>query len=375
MNILVVSPAMTIYGGAEVLVVRLVNYLSKAGHNVSLLISNITPEIESELIDVRVINLEVKISSLFLTEIYALRRFMKKNKHQYDIVNVHNFPAELALSGQTPCVWMCNEPPLIRLNPDVHGQYSLKRFYKLLLIKYEQFYLRNKKFTTIVADQFNQVRFKTIYQQHAEIIPYGVDADFFATQPENLPERNDDQFIIVQVGMIQELKNQLESLKVINVLKAEIPNIYLVIAGHAIKDYKDKLDDYITKHSLEKYIKFTGHVNREDIRKLYYLSDVFLHPVKAQGGWLSPFEAMATGIPVVVSKELTAADMIAENNLGFVTNDYVKTIKSIFHKTDKLMVNKKTRINWVQQNFTWDNFSENMLQQFQKILEKPALGS
>lgn len=130
------------------------------------------------------------------------------------------------------------------------------------------------------------------------------------------------------------MKNQLESVKALKALKGGIPGVKIVLAGSGESDYESMLRGYIRENGLEEDVLFAGHLDRKRLRVLMHASDVLLHPIKEQGGWLSPFEAICAGMPVIVSAEMTASDIIKKENIGVVTGNYADAVLEIYKNPD-----------------------------------------
>ena len=158
----------------------------------------------------------------------------------------------------------------------------------------------------------------------------------------------------------------MESLLTLEKLKGRIPNIKLVLAGLGEKRYEEQLRSYARKKKLEKNIVFTGHVSRKIVRDLYKACDVALFPTKAQGGWLSPFEALCSGRPIIVSRSLTSSDIIKRNGLGIVTDDFAGAVLEISRNRGKYDAMADRGRLWVRKNLTWDRFCGKMVKLFEK---------
>jgi len=220
-----------------------------------------------------------------------------------------------------------------------------------------------------VADKFNSRRFFDIYNVVPRIIPYGIDYEFFS-QAEHNPDR--EYFTVMQVGTISRYKNQIATIEAVGEAKKTIPNIRLWLIGNVSEvDYKNEVEQKIRDCGLAGDVVFEPHVERGHLRYLYSKADVLLHPVKEQGGWLSPFEAISAGCPVIVSNELTCSDMIDNNELGLVARDYVKALKLVYEYPS--IKNYHAR-NWVRDNLTWDSFGESVIKYFEEILSEDKPG-
>lgn len=380
-KVLIVHPHMNFYGGAETVAVRLSRYLRNKSIDNSILTLSVSEEILNECKDLSFIlpkkdyTYKLRSTSLFdslgvINEIIGLRRLLKTNINQFDLVNFHNFPATWSLFPfKKPSVWMCNEPPDLWNNPD--PSIALKILCKIGLTC-DRYIIRNFVSASCVADDFNAKRFIERYNKNPNIINYGIDHEFFSNgMSENVFDKYElqDKFNLIQVGVLGPQKNQLESIKVIEKLKDRINNIKLILAGLGNNPYEKMLRKYISEKDLENYVVFTGHVNKEIIRDLYKACHIALYPVKSQGGWLSPFEALSASIPIAVSSMMPASNIISKEKIGVVTDDFVNTVYEIYsnYKFYDEMAIKGNR--WVTENLNWDSFGDKMVNIFRHTLD------
>lgn len=374
MRVLIVYPKFFIYGGAELVIVKLANYLTKKGIENTILTTAMLPEIEKDLAGTEVIVQKppkIPFNILGLRDILALHKGISDNLNNFDLINVHNYPAEISLFPyHKAAVWMCNEPPEIVLRLELEPSPFLKLVKKAVL-KFDKFVVRHYIKNVVVADEFNAKRFEKLYGIKPEIINYGIDYEFFSQgNPEKVRKKynlNND-FIILQVGILTPLKNQMESLKTIEKLRDKIPHLKLILAGLAEKEYNLKLEKYIREKDLAKYLIFTSQLKREDIRDFYHACDVLLHPIKPQGGWLAPFEALCAKKPIIVSPEMSASEIIKREKIGIVTDDYTSVIMEIYQNKDKYLEMAERGRQWVKNNLNWDFFCQKNLEVFQKVL-------
>ena len=93
---------------------------------------------------------------------------------------------------------------------------------------------------------------------------------------------------------------------------------------------------------------------------------MLLHPIGAQGGWLAPFEAVSALKPVIVSPEMSAADMVRKHNLGIVTEDYEQYVMDIYDNRQIEETNPRAAREWVSANLSWERFCEQMVSVFEE---------
>ena len=380
MKVLIVYPRMDLYGGAELLVVRLANYLTRNKVENALLTTNLSPAIEKDLAGTQIFAYpytrfrDFRAPLNLFRLIWILHKGIREHINDFDVINVHNYPAELSVYPfRKPVVWMCNEPPEVHVEFDSEIKHTPRRLLIGSILRFEKHVVKKYVENVVVADQFNAKRFRGIYNIIPHIINYGIDYDYFAEDRKGRSIREGPRdFSVLHVGMLTPEKGQIESLWAIDKLRDEIPGVRLILAGFGKGQYLSTLKEFIRSRNLEEVVRFEGHVERERIRELYHTSDVLLHPIGSQGGWLAPFEAVVAKLPIVVSKEMTASELIQKKNLGIVTDDFSGAILDIYKnrsKYDKLAVE---RAEWVRDNLSWDSFCEKMLGGFHRAINERA---
>lgn len=120
----------------------------------------------------------------------------------------------------------------------------------------------------------------------------------------------DDAKIILSVGELNENKNHEIVIRALAKLKNK--NIHYVIAG--IGNMEDHLLELSRKFGIEKNVHLIGF--RGDISEIYRISDIFVHPSFREGLPVALMEAMASGLPCVVSRIRGNVDLISENKNG-----------------------------------------------------------
>ena len=379
-QVLLVHPQMSYFGGAELLLVELCNWLTKKGIKNDILTSSISEDAKKMLINTKIIipKNSINISAKGFESIKDILNFIKvfrkeliKVRKNYDVINFHNFPATWTLFPyRKPSVWMLNEPPNLWSRPDAGIHLKLLNKIRIWM---DKFIVKNSIDIICVADKFNQERCFERYGQNSRIVYYGVNYDFFSKGKSAQAQKRwnlKNRFVIAQSGVLSEVKNQLESLKTLKNIKDKIPNVLLVLAGKPEEEYKVRLDAYVKANKLEKYVLFTGNLNREDLRDVYATCNVGLFPVGKQGGWLAPFELLCSGKPLVVSEELGAASVIKKFNLGTVTRDYAKAILDVHKNYNEYGKKARNAARFVEKNLGWNVFTDKMIRAYKDAWRK-----
>lgn len=381
-KVLIVHNQMKHYGGAELLIVQMANYLTKMGIRNDILTLSKSKRVEEELLNTELIVPEnrVKISAKgydsikdILEGIKIFRREIKRIEKNYDVINFHDFPTTWSLwPKRKPAVWFMNQPPNLWSRPNAGLVYRTLNKLRIVL---DRRIIRRSMDVITLSDPFNRMRAWQRYGMKSHIVFCGIDHDFFSGGNAKKAFKEyglENRFIIMQSGQIAAVKNPLDSIKTLEKLKDKIPNVLLILTGKEDPEYKEKvLDRYIKEHKLEKYVKYILMFGeREKLRDLYKVANVGLFPIGKQGGWLAPFEMICAGIPIVISSDMGIASIIKENNLGSVTKNYSKAILEIYNNQEKYKKQAREAALFTKNNLSWKLFTERMVRAFIKAWKK-----
>lgn len=124
----------------------------------------------------------------------------------------------------------------------------------------------------------------------------------------------DTDIVLISVGRLDPNKNNSTLIKSIFLL--EDPKFHLVICGSGVQD--KELKKLAKDFNVENQIHFLG--NRLDMTQLYKMSDIFVMASFREGLSRAIMEAMASGLPCVVSKIRGNKDLIHDDKGGFLVN-------------------------------------------------------
>ena len=347
MKVLIVQPSMGFYGGAERVIVNLANHLTDNHNPTTILTTQMDEDVRADLKDARLV---------FAKDFNDLREKIEKIYKDFDVINPHNYPAHLIMHGKPrPTVWMCNEP-----SPDYFATGDVIPADKAITNEFID--------KIVVADAFNYNRVNDIYDRMADaVIPYGIEADFFENgNGKWIRAKNnlEGKYIIVHTGFIHPQKNQMATVEALAKVKKTIPEAVAIFAGMHDRNYLMEVVGRATELGVEDDIIIMPFEDQEFIRDLYHTADVIVHPIHSQGGWLSVFDSICTGKPVIVSSEFTGADILTENDLAVVCPN--ETLHTELANCFKLKCGGKERkVAWIKENLNWQKFCEN----FEKVLK------
>lgn len=121
-----------------------------------------------------------------------------------------------------------------------------------------------------------------------------------------------DAFLLISVGELNTNKNNSVIISAMEKLKNK--NVYYILCG--VGEKESELKEQANKAGLFENIRFLGY--RNDVKELYEAADCFVMPSFREGLSRSIMEAMASGLPCVVSKIRGNIDLITDNRGGFL---------------------------------------------------------
>lgn len=150
----------------------------------------------------------------------------------------------------------------------------------------------------------------------------GVGVNLSRFHPCTLEEKNalraelgysENDFIITVVAELNKNKNQIMLVKSVPNLAKIIPNLKILLIG---KESLPIVREFVQKENLGGYVEFLGY--RRDVEKLTMMSDLAFSSSLREGLPVNIIEAMACGLPVVVSDNRGHRSLIKDKETGFI---------------------------------------------------------
>jgi glycosyltransferase EpsD len=148
---------------------------------------------------------------------------------------------------------------------------------------------------------------------------------------------NNDDFILFFAAELNYNKHQDLLLKVVTELKDKIPQIKLLLAGNG--DKKEFYKELAENLNVEKYVYFLGH--RNDVPNLLSLADVAVSSSRREGLPVNVMEAMAVGLPLVVTNCRGNRDLVRDGENGYVVE--IDDVSGFVNAIERLYRSKELR--------------------------------
>jgi len=145
------------------------------------------------------------------------------------------------------------------------------------------------------------------------IIPNGVDTDHYIPG-EPIPDEGPLKLICV--ARLIKRKGQHHLVEAINRITLQGIDIRLDLVGSG--DAEEELREMVATLKIEDQVKFLGYIPREEIPVYYSQAHVFVLPSYNEGMSVATLEAMASGLPVIVSRTPGTEELVLEGENGLI---------------------------------------------------------
>jgi glycosyltransferase involved in cell wall biosynthesis len=208
-------------------------------------------------------------------------------------------------------------------------------------------------------------------------IPLGVGKEYHPRDPESLilPLKAYDlkpNGYILSVGTLEPRKNLVSLIRAYESLPNEIHKQWpLVLVG--MRGWKDQgLRKTIETLQGKGTLKVLGYVPEDDLPYLYSGASIFVFPSLYEGFGLPPLEAMASGIPVIVSNRASLPEVVGDAGV------YIDPLSegAIAEAMRMLLGDLKKRDQLIQSGLhqaercTWENCAEKTYNVYRSVLEE-----
>jgi len=381
MKISMLVDDLSIKGGYQKLVLRLSKQLEELGHNVTIYApivnkNNCYPDIWSNLkvksiINTNDISLRATTIDKIKKIIYYFLLTMKFPKS--DVIIVHDPMSLMALNfintKKTKVLWMLNHQLPYYLQKDkkinnennINNSNLIKKYIKKLFAIIIKSNLK-KVDLILTYDSYNNDLIQNNLKNNSLVIYAGADIEEKVLDDKIIK----DQIQLLSIGVVFEYRRYEDIIDAINILNKEGVDCSLKIVGEVnfSLEYLSFLKKLIKNYNLDNKIFFCGTISNKDMDRIYRESDIFLFVNNAFTWGISVFEAMSYKLPIIITDNIGAADLLKNEDCAFIVppkspQKIAESIKKINHDTEeiKLMIN---RYNKVLGEVSWQSFSKRM---------------
>ncbi len=215
--------------------------------------------------------------------------------------------------------------------------------------------------TVVCTTAFAGEEFARVQAPNVETVPLGVDLHTFRPDRKDPAARTrwagDADVLLVQSCRLSMEKQPARGIEVVRALVADGVRAHLVIAGDGA------MAEELRRQAAGLPVTFAGHVtDRAELAALLASADMAVCPGPHETFGLSAMEALASGTPILVSRNSALAD-VALPDCGLPAADtgsaFTAAARAILHRgADAFRESTRARA----EEFTWDRAVERMLE-------------
>ncbi|EEI25062.1 1,2-diacylglycerol 3-glucosyltransferase [Lactobacillus hilgardii] len=150
------------------------------------------------------------------------------------------------------------------------------------------------------------------------IIPTGIDVGMYAKSIDtDIREKyhiSKDTPVMLSISRLAYEKNISEIVDLLPSIIEQVPKVILMIVGDG--PAKEDLMKQVTQLGLSKHVIFTGEVSNDHVNAFYRTANVFVSTSNSESQGLTYIEAMAAGLPVVVTSGDYTDGLLSNESLG-----------------------------------------------------------
>ncbi len=316
--------------------------------------------------------------SLSMPLAFALRRDIPS----FDIVHINS----LYTFPSTAAAHYCRHfrvPYLLRphgtLDPYIFARHRPRKFVYEWLIE-----LRNLKHAAAVhftaAEEMELTR-RSVPAIKGVVVPLGVhprDYDWDMTAPTSGTSEYGEagRRSILFLGRLNFKKGLDLLVKAFGLVARTHDDVRLILAGPDEDNYSTRVRRWLKEDGILSKARFAGMLTGKEKVALLHSADIFALPSYSENFGLAAVEAMASGLPVVISNRVNIWREVAGANAGIVVNcDAVALADGLVALLDDSELRRTMGENGrqlVRQRYDWKITGEQMLGVYREILSKSS---
>jgi len=132
------------------------------------------------------------------------------------------------------------------------------------------------------------------------------------------PARAADPLRVLYLGRLHPHKGLHRLIRALGEARAEGLKVELTVAGSGARGYRLRLNRLVRRLRLQRQVRFLGHVDAKARALLWRTADLLVLPSRSENFGFAVAEAMAAGVPVIVSENVGLASLVAACRCGHV---------------------------------------------------------
>ena len=285
-----------------------------------------------------------------------------------------------------PSVWVMNDMPTKigmwireRELTGIKLPFWKKALYRLI-DALDVYRFIKKQDEIVVLDPRDGVWVKQFFKKEAWVNPCGIDPIYFTYYPREPIDKSRPAKLLMSSIFFRHRRFE-DGIRALKLLKERGYKATIAIIGHPHDTvYYDETVALVRKLGFERDVFFLGRVSEEELMRHYREDDILLYPNHLQSFGLTPYELMASGMPVVICRTAGSAELLTHEKNALVVDP--KSPEQIADAVARLIDDGElyTRLShdgrsFVETDVSWGKFADTMEAAFARACVRYGVGS
>ncbi len=208
------------------------------------------------------------------------------------------------------------------------------------------------------------------------VVHLAVDDTYFDTPPDDelktvMNTYELDPGYILYLGALDRRKNVTILVQAYSEMRNRDKNLpTLVLAGEDIGGAAE-ITSLVLQLGIGDCVKRIGFVQPEHLRAIYRCAKIFVFPSLYEGFGLPPLEAMACGVPVIVSNQASLPEVVGDSGIAVSVDNVIGLMESMrVLLTDDEIYNKLSVKGYERaRRFTWGKVADDVMNVYSEVLQ------
>jgi glycosyltransferase involved in cell wall biosynthesis len=202
-----------------------------------------------------------------------------------------------------------------------------------------------------LSDYWKDFLSTIVIRDKISVVPNGVVLAEFRIEKDRRCELGipSGSIVTIFIGPIGKRKGAFDVLDAIPKVIPIVENIIFLFCGTGeLTGEMEAFKELIKEERFHKYVRYVEHITGQQLRDMYLASDIFVLPSYAENLPNSMLEAMAAGLPVVVSDVGAIPEIVTDGTNGFMIR--AGDVKAIAEKIVSLATDRELRNSMSKRN-------------------------
>ena len=214
---------------------------------------------------------------------------------------------------------------------------------------------------------------KSFFKKEADIVRNGLELSEFPFTPRVALASSHVKLLSTGIFFVH--RRYEDIIRAVKLLQEKGVNVVLSIVGNYSGEhhrYYEMLNSLVDELGLQGSIFFLGNISDSELRRQYKENDIYISANHLQSWGLAPFEAIASGMPAIISNSTGAAEVLKNREHALLISPkspekiMEAVIELVSHPDLYMRLSTEAR-RFVEENLTWKNTAQAFAKVFQDV--------